>query len=252
MTSRIDAGEVVDLGIVSEDFEIVGDQAFAVASFQVGAELIDPGVPFDQQKGDPAMSLVTSTEQYRTRYVFLGPSDDDVGFIDVVQPTSATLTLDGATPAAEVVPLSSGYGLARIQLGPGNGGAHVLTATEPVGLQVRGYGSYTSYQYPGGLNLSEDHHRSAQVTRLAAGQPSARGRTRRRTWARWSHCRGAASPGRGTAGTLETVGMGGAEAAAEAEAAGACRVAMFFRASSCMSASICLSPGPGLMARSAW
>jgi len=34
-------------------------------------------------------------------------------------------------------------------------GAHVLTASAPVGLQVLGYGSYTSYQYPGGLNLKQ-------------------------------------------------------------------------------------------------
>jgi hypothetical protein len=29
----------------------------------------------------------------------------------------------------------------------------VLVSDKPVGLQVMGYGSYTSYQYPGGLNL---------------------------------------------------------------------------------------------------
>ena len=36
----------------------------------------------------------------------------------------------------------------------GNGGAHVLECTDPVGIQVMGYGAYTSYMYPGGLNLS--------------------------------------------------------------------------------------------------
>jgi hypothetical protein len=151
----IDAGEVVDLGVVTQDFEIIGDQPFAVGSFQVGANMIDPGLPTNQQKGDPAFSLMTSLEQFRSKYVFLAPSDYDVSFIDVVQPMGATLTLDGAASTAEVKPLSSGYGVARIQLGPGNAGAHVLTATEPVGLQVMGYGTYTSYQYPGGLNLSE-------------------------------------------------------------------------------------------------
>jgi hypothetical protein len=29
----------------------------------------------------------------------------------------------------------------------------VLTASAPSGIQVLGYGAYTSYQYPGGLNL---------------------------------------------------------------------------------------------------
>ena len=153
--ATINAGQVVDLGVVKDDFEILGDQPFAVASFSVGADMIDPGKPTAQQKGDPDQSLMVSTEQYRTKYVFLAPSDYDVSFIDVVQPMGATLTLDGATVGVAPTAVSSGSGVARIQLGPGNNGAHVLTATEPVGLQVMGYGTYTSYQYPGGLNLSE-------------------------------------------------------------------------------------------------
>jgi hypothetical protein len=124
-----------------------------VASFAVGAEMIDPGLPVDQQKGDPDQSLMVPVEQYRRKYVFLAPTDYDANFVDIVQPMSAEITLDGVTlgPAA---PLTSGFGVSRVQLGPGNNGAHVLVATEPVGIQVMGYGTYTSYQYPGGLNLS--------------------------------------------------------------------------------------------------
>jgi len=67
---------------------------------------------------------------------------------------SATITLDG-TPfsGAPKAIGSSAFGIARIKLGPGKDGAHVMTSTAPVGIQVMGYGSYTSYQYPGGLNL---------------------------------------------------------------------------------------------------
>ncbi len=153
--STIGAGEVVDLGVVSQSFEIVGDHELAVGTFLVGADMILPGVPIDQQKGDPSQTFMTTVEQYRTKYVFLAPTDYDVSFIDVVQPDGATLTLDGAAVAAPVQPLSSGFGIARIQLGAGNGGAHVLTASAPVGLQVIGYGTYTSYQYPGGSNLGK-------------------------------------------------------------------------------------------------
>jgi hypothetical protein len=66
---------------------------------------------------------------------------------------NTTLTLDGNTVGIQPKPIGSGYGVARILLGAGNGGAHLLTATAPVGIQVMGYGAYTSYQYPGGLNL---------------------------------------------------------------------------------------------------
>jgi hypothetical protein len=146
--TTINAGEVVTLGIVSGDFEIVGDHELTVTTFQVGAGPIS-----GSRQGDPAQSMSTSVEQYRLKYVFLAPDDYETNFIDVVQPMGATLTLDGAAVTAKPTAVSSGYGVTRIKLGAGTNGAHVLTATEPVGLQVQGYGSYTSYQYPGGLNL---------------------------------------------------------------------------------------------------
>jgi hypothetical protein len=150
--ATISAGQVVDLGVVTSDFEIVGDHEFTVASFQMGASKIMPNVPTDQQKGDPAQSFMTAVEQYRTKYVFLAPEDYDVSFVDVVAPDGAVVTVDGAA-VSSFVPLSSKHGIARVQLGPGNAGAHVLESSAPVGIQVIGYGTYTSYQYPGGGNF---------------------------------------------------------------------------------------------------
>lgn len=147
------AGQVVDLGIVAQAFEIVGDHEFAVATFQLGAGLVDPNTLAPDQQGDPAQSLSTAVEQYRLKYIFLAPADYNVSFVDVVQPMNATLTLDGNAVGIQPVAIGSNFGIARILLGAGNGGAHLLTATAPVGIQVMGYGAYTSYQYPGGLNL---------------------------------------------------------------------------------------------------
>ena len=45
--------------------------------------------------------------------------------------------------------ISNGFGLYRIKLGPGQGGAHVLTSTLP----VIGYGNYTGYQHPGRADI---------------------------------------------------------------------------------------------------
>ncbi len=151
--TTIAAGQVADLGIVNQSFEIVGDHEFAVGSFQLGAELVDPNTISPKQQGDPAQSLATAVEQYRKKYVFLAPADYEVSFVDVVQPLGATLTLDGNTVGIKPTAIGSGFGVARIQLGAGNGGAHLLSATAPIGIQVMGYGAYTSYQYPGGLNL---------------------------------------------------------------------------------------------------
>ncbi|WP_437621716.1 IgGFc-binding protein [Sorangium sp. So ce1151] len=153
--TTIDAGQVVDLSLVRRDFEIVGDHEFAVSTFMLGAAIVDRDNTGPDQKGDPSQSHATAVEQYRTKYVFLAPSDYDESYIDVIQPLDATIMLDGAAVDVEPAPIGngSGFGVARVRLGPGNNGAHVLTASVPVGIQVIGYGSYTSYQYPGGLNL---------------------------------------------------------------------------------------------------
>jgi IgGFc binding protein len=154
--TTINAGQVVELGRVNSDFEIVGSREFAVASFMLGAAIVDPQpLPQGDQKGDPSQSLAIAVEQYRTKYVFLAPNDYDESYVDVVMPVDAKLTLDGAQVDAAAQPIGSGFGIARLPLraSASDTGSHVLTATAPVGIQVLGYGSYTSYQYPGGLDL---------------------------------------------------------------------------------------------------
>ncbi len=149
----LSAGQVVDLGQVKADFRVTGDQEFAVASLMLGGALLDPGAAVGTQKGDPSMSFATAIEQYRKRYIFLAPDDYDISYVDIVYPDGASLTLDGTTPAAGKAIGSTGFNIARAKLGAGKAGAHELTSTKPVGVQVMGYGSYTSYQYPGGLDL---------------------------------------------------------------------------------------------------
>jgi IgGFc binding protein len=148
----INAGQVFELSNVTDDFEIVGDHEFSVVSFQLGASIIDPGGG-QMAKGDPAQSIATAVEQYRTKYIFLAPDDYDVNFVDIVKPIGAAVTLDGVAVNDQATTISSNYGVVRVKLGAGKNGAHVLTSTEAVGIQVVGYGTATSYQYPGGLNL---------------------------------------------------------------------------------------------------
>ncbi len=151
--STIGAGQVVDLGVTQQAFEVVGDHEFAVGMFQLGAAMVDPGTPAPNQKGDPAQSLATAVEQFRTKYVFLAPDDYDVSYVDVVMPDGANVVIDGSAVGG-ATPIGNGYSILRAQLSSGLGGAHLLISDKPVGIQVVGYGSYTSYQYPGGLNLT--------------------------------------------------------------------------------------------------
>ena len=148
----IDAGQVIDLAITDLDFEIQADHELAVSMLMTSAILSNPDDDLGQ--GDPSQTQAIAVEQYRDSYVFLAPDDYDVSFIDVVMPLDAKVTLDGSALPASPSPLgSSGLGVARVRLGNGLDGAHSLHADQPVGVQVLGYGSYTSYQYPAGLNL---------------------------------------------------------------------------------------------------
>ena len=68
-------------------------------------------------------------------------------YVDLpVNPTAVS-----ETPTA----VNSNWSVVRVALSAGQNGAHVLNGTMPFGVQVIGYGSYTSYQYPAGLDLAE-------------------------------------------------------------------------------------------------
>jgi hypothetical protein len=151
--TTIDAGVVGDCGYVTSDFEIQGDHEFTVGTFQESADVVDPQAMTDS-RGDPSMSFATAVEQYRSRYIFLAPSDYDVNFADVVVAPGTTLTLDGAPVSVTPVPVGPSFSVLRIPLQTGaNDGAHVISGSQAFGIQVMGYGAYTSYQYPGGLDL---------------------------------------------------------------------------------------------------
>lgn len=151
------AGEVVDCGEVTSDFEVTGDQSFGVGTFMLGGEKADPDfnpLSLAQPQGDPSQSFPVAVEQYRQRYVFLAPNDYKTSYVDVIASPGTKLTLDGADVSAQLQPLSgTAYERARVKLGSGKDGVHTLEGDKPVGIQVIGYGDNTSYQYPGGLNL---------------------------------------------------------------------------------------------------
>lgn len=153
--TTINAGQVLEVQVTS-DFEIEGDNEFAVASLLPSGQILDPDAKPGTEKGDPSLSLAIAVEQYRTKYVFLAPDDYDTSFVDIVMPMDAKVEIDGQALTVSPKAIGEGsFGIARVKLGKGEAGAHVLTADKPVGVQVIGYGSYTSYQYPGGLNLQK-------------------------------------------------------------------------------------------------
>jgi hypothetical protein len=148
-----DMGHKQTASCVTETFEVKGTHEFSVSSFMFGASVADREDPENASQGDPSMSPMVATEQYRKSYIFLAPRDYEESFADVVIPNGAKLTLDGVPIYSTPTPINGSWSVVRTGLSSGNDGAHVLTGTQPFGLQVIGYGAYTSYQYPGGLDL---------------------------------------------------------------------------------------------------
>ncbi len=93
------------------------------------------------------MSIVAPDVQYRRSYVFLTPATYDRNAVAIVAREGASVTLDGVD-----VPLVSADGFASGDVSIA-AGFHVIRGDLPFGIQVYSLADFTSYMYPGGLNL---------------------------------------------------------------------------------------------------
>ncbi len=124
-----------------------------VGQFLVGQNYNTPDLDLD---GDPAFAVQVPVAQYRRSYDFLAPETFPENFVNIIKPVgeqSPVVRLDGAPvpEAAFSAPVgTSVFGVARL---PIDGTFHRIEADEPVGILVYGFARYTSYLYPGGLDL---------------------------------------------------------------------------------------------------
>ena len=144
----LNMGQWLEIGPVNKDFRVSAKNKILVAQYMVGENFSGMSVG----AGDPALSVAIPKEQYRVAYTFLAPSTYTYNFVNVVTEAGATVTIDGAAiPSQEFVPIGgTGLVVARHQI---PGGAHSMEGNKNFGIVVYGYGEYTSYMYPGGLNL---------------------------------------------------------------------------------------------------
>jgi IgGFc binding protein len=104
--------------------------------------------------GDPAMGSGIPLFQSRGTYAFLTPDSYTSNYVNVVAPNGTTVNLDGVAITGWQKITSTSYSVARVPIEPG---PHVAKSDNDVGFGITSYGyaSYTSYLYPGGLNLKE-------------------------------------------------------------------------------------------------
>jgi hypothetical protein len=126
-------------------FRVFASSPVVVVQFMVGQGTAR------ETAGDPAMVLEVPAQQFRTRYDFLVPSTYQRNFLDVVAPQGSQPLLDGMPLGGQSERVGP-WDVIHVQVTPG---AHRLTTREgvPLGVKVSGTAPYTSYMYPGGLDL---------------------------------------------------------------------------------------------------
>lgn len=145
-TYLANVGDFVQITGSAGNFQVSATDRILVAQYMEGQEA-------GGGSGDPAMALAVANAQFRDSYLFHAPVSYDTNYVNVTAPTGATITLDGTIVGGFTPIGGSGYGVARATLSKGGNGNHTITGSAPFGITVYGYGQYTSYWYPGGLNL---------------------------------------------------------------------------------------------------
>ena len=147
-TQLTNAGDYIDFNSTA-DFKIIGSEPILVAEYMVG-QAAGGGT------GDPAFTMSVAAAQYRDSYLFHAPLSYEANYVNITAPTGTPVTLDGNAVGGWIPLGASGFDLARVQLdaGPASNGNHQIDAPLPFGINVYGYGQYTSYWYPGGLDLT--------------------------------------------------------------------------------------------------
>lgn len=140
-------GDYAELPLGDDDFVIEADKPIVVAQFMAGQSA-------GGNAGDPSMTVAVPVEQFRRDYLFHAPTNYEVSYVNIARPAGVTVTLDGLAVDG-FAPVGDGtFEVVRAALVDTATGNHRLVADEPVGVSVYGYGQFTSYWYPAGLDLN--------------------------------------------------------------------------------------------------
>ncbi len=147
-TSVLDRGEYFEVELRQARW-VRGTGPLLAAIFLVGQDYRGLGSAGDFAVGDPAMALAIPNAQFRAEYAFLSPATYATSAADVVAPMTARIELDGAFVTLTPVEGTS-MGTAHLDLMPG---VHRASGNITFGIYVSGFGSYTSYFVPGGMDF---------------------------------------------------------------------------------------------------
>lgn len=135
-------------------FVIDSDKPIIVSQVLVAQNIIPHG-----GIGDPTMIIFPPAEQHRDHYVFLVPTTFRDNYMTLAAPATASVEINGqAFGEFDAQCVTSEIGVLEGTLYTQwtcemEEGAHMITASEAVGLAVYGYYNVGSYGYPGGSDI---------------------------------------------------------------------------------------------------
>lgn len=144
------AGAWAEIVGTTKSFAVHANQPILVVQYMEGQKA-------GGNTGDPSMALAVATSQFRKSYLFHAPTTYESSYVNIIAPTGATVSLDGAAVSGFTPIGGTGYAVARKSLSNAGNGNHSAASTEGFGISVYGYGQYTSYWYPGGSDLRALH-----------------------------------------------------------------------------------------------
>lgn len=152
---RLGRGELVEFE-AHDAFLIEAERPVMVGQFLVGQNYSFVPNGEELPPGDPAFVLAVPVEQWRDSYNFLAPGTFDRSFVNITthKDVFQSIVFDGESLDDEdwqMVGLTE-YVVLRREIQPGSHSIRSLS-DEPFGILVYGFGQYTSYMVPGGLDL---------------------------------------------------------------------------------------------------
>jgi hypothetical protein len=144
---------------------------------------------FDNTTGDPFMMVVEPVEQYLTDYIApTAKTGFSSNYLNISAPDAAvgSVTVDGAaiSAAGYTSVAGSGYSVVRVSVALG---AHTLSSTLPIGVNVYGLDNQDGYGYPAGCGMkdfvstptstitptdTDTSTRTPTITKTPAGSPT--------------------------------------------------------------------------------
>jgi hypothetical protein len=147
--SNLARGEFLEFQ-TDQDFRVSsGDKQIYVTQALMGQDFFE-----NSDSGDPAMGSGIPVFQSRSVYTFLTPDTYTYNFVNIIAPEGEDILLDGTAVTAWNTIGATGYRVARVPLSPGS---HLAEGDGAVGFGITSYGyaPYTSYLFPGGMNIEE-------------------------------------------------------------------------------------------------